>query len=263
MTVRSILDSKGHEVESIQPGATLSDAVKLLGEKKIGAVLVLNIGGRIEGILSDWSLPGAHTESAAYEVARTVCRRAERSAVRFIENGGVVQPEVIAYLNRLSDVIWLFGLLIGTRYFVGLVIPAIFIFMAIQLRPIDAQSLTRGDIQKITQVCRQVVGYPVSKAYDLWGQLRPFLRSRSELDHLIVDCSSQHCSGFIRLRDDAEHLPGIEFVFGKGKTVYADRPDLGGDFLESCTAEHGEVADAQGGDFDPFPTAADLLRVVA
>ncbi len=66
----------------------------------------------IEGVLSDWSLPGAHTESAAYEVARTVCRRAERNAIRFIESGGVVQPEVIAYLNRLSDVIWLFGRLI-------------------------------------------------------------------------------------------------------------------------------------------------------
>jgi cob(I)alamin adenosyltransferase len=65
-----------------------------------------------EGILSDWSLPGAHTQSAAYEVARTVCRRAERAAVRFIENGGVVQPTVLPYLNRLSDVIWLFGRLI-------------------------------------------------------------------------------------------------------------------------------------------------------
>ncbi|WP_158823638.1 cob(I)yrinic acid a,c-diamide adenosyltransferase [Granulicella sp. S156] len=65
-----------------------------------------------EGILSDWSLPGAHTESAAYEMARTVCRRAERAAVRFIENGGVVQPTVLPYLNRLSDVIWLFGRLI-------------------------------------------------------------------------------------------------------------------------------------------------------
>jgi cob(I)alamin adenosyltransferase len=65
-----------------------------------------------EGILSDWSLPGAHTESAAYEVARAVCRRAERAAVRFIESGGVVQPAVLPYLNRLSDVIWLFGRLI-------------------------------------------------------------------------------------------------------------------------------------------------------
>jgi cob(I)alamin adenosyltransferase len=66
----------------------------------------------IEGILSDWSLPGALTQSAAYEVARTVCRRAERNVVRFVENGGAVKPEIMAYLNRLSDVIWLFGRLL-------------------------------------------------------------------------------------------------------------------------------------------------------
>jgi cob(I)alamin adenosyltransferase len=69
----------------------------------------------MDGILSDWSLPGANTESAAYEIARTVCRRAERAAVRFVENGGEVQPTVIPYLNRLSDVIWLFGRLIELK----------------------------------------------------------------------------------------------------------------------------------------------------
>lgn len=63
----------------------------------------------IEGILSDWSLPGAHPESAAYEIARTVCRRAERNAVRLMESGEEVRPEVLAYLNRLSDLVWLFG----------------------------------------------------------------------------------------------------------------------------------------------------------
>ena len=65
-----------------------------------------------EGILSDWSIAGAHPESAAYEVARTVCRRAERNVVRFVESGGMVKPEVLAYLNRLSDVLWIFGRLI-------------------------------------------------------------------------------------------------------------------------------------------------------
>ncbi len=63
----------------------------------------------IEGILSDWSLPGAHQGSAAYEIARTVCRRAERCAVRLGESGEPVQPEAISYLNRLSDLLWLFG----------------------------------------------------------------------------------------------------------------------------------------------------------
>jgi cob(I)alamin adenosyltransferase len=68
-----------------------------------------------EGILADWSLPGAHTESAAYEIARAVCRRAERNAVRLAANGVEFKPEILAYLNRLSDVIWLFGRLIELK----------------------------------------------------------------------------------------------------------------------------------------------------
>jgi cob(I)alamin adenosyltransferase len=68
-----------------------------------------------EGILADWSLPGAHRESAAYEIARTVCRRAERAAVRLMESGEAVSAEVLAYLNRLSDLIWLFGRLIELK----------------------------------------------------------------------------------------------------------------------------------------------------
>jgi cob(I)alamin adenosyltransferase len=68
-----------------------------------------------DGIFSDWSLPGAHTQSAAYEIARTVCRRAERATVRFVEDGGEVPAAIIPYLNRLSDVLWLFGRLIEIR----------------------------------------------------------------------------------------------------------------------------------------------------
>ena len=65
-----------------------------------------------EGILSDWSLPGAHPQSSAYEMARTTCRRVERNAVRLNESGEEVAPDVLAYLNRLSDLLWLFGRLI-------------------------------------------------------------------------------------------------------------------------------------------------------
>lgn len=65
-----------------------------------------------EGVLSDWSLPGAHTGAAAFEIARTVCRRAERHTVRLAESGDSVDPQVLAYLNRLSDVIWLLGRLL-------------------------------------------------------------------------------------------------------------------------------------------------------
>jgi cob(I)alamin adenosyltransferase len=63
----------------------------------------------IEGVLSDWSLPGASTPAAAFDVARTVCRRAERGVVRLIEAGEQTAPAVLPYLNRLSDLLWLVG----------------------------------------------------------------------------------------------------------------------------------------------------------
>jgi cob(I)alamin adenosyltransferase len=61
------------------------------------------------GILGDWSLPGEDPASAAFDVARTVCRRAERLVVGLREGGLPIKPNVIAYLNRLSDLLWLFG----------------------------------------------------------------------------------------------------------------------------------------------------------
>ena len=91
-----------------QPPTISAEDVERLTE------LVHKIEGT-EGLLSDWSLPGAHPEAAAYEMARTTCRRAERTAVRFIESGGEVAPNIIAYLNRLSDLIWLFGRLLEVQ----------------------------------------------------------------------------------------------------------------------------------------------------
>jgi CBS domain-containing protein len=52
MTVRAILDTKGHQITSVEQDAKLAAAIKILGERKIGAVLVMS-QGRIEGILSE------------------------------------------------------------------------------------------------------------------------------------------------------------------------------------------------------------------
>lgn len=53
--------------------------------------------------LDSFILPGGAPLSAHLHVARTVCRRAEREAVRLIENGEAVNVEAVKYLNRLSD----------------------------------------------------------------------------------------------------------------------------------------------------------------
>lgn len=64
---------------------------------------------KIEGILLDWAIAGEHPAAAALDVARTVCRRAERQVVKLHESGESVNPYLLAYLNRLSDLLWLFG----------------------------------------------------------------------------------------------------------------------------------------------------------
>lgn len=63
----------------------------------------------MEGILSDWSLTGDVSSAAAYDIARTMCRRAERCVVRMFEEGESVDVKVVTYLNRLSDLLWLIG----------------------------------------------------------------------------------------------------------------------------------------------------------
>jgi len=64
MTVRAILDTKGHQIESVEPDARLSAAIKTLAERKIGAVLVMS-QGRIEGILSERDIVRALGERGA------------------------------------------------------------------------------------------------------------------------------------------------------------------------------------------------------
>lgn len=51
----------------------------------------------------DWVIPGANTVAAALDLARTVCRRAERHVAMLKDPN----PEILRYLNRLSDFCWI------------------------------------------------------------------------------------------------------------------------------------------------------------
>ncbi len=62
-----------------------------------------------------WATPGHSLSSAALDLARTTCRRAERRVVALSNCPDYVNPESIRYLNRLSDVLWLFARFIETK----------------------------------------------------------------------------------------------------------------------------------------------------
>jgi CBS domain-containing protein len=94
MTVSIILAGKGREVVTIEPGASLADAVLLLAEKRIGAALILGADRRIAGIISERDIVltlAARGASALGEpVSRTMTRKVEtcnesESAVNIME----------------------------------------------------------------------------------------------------------------------------------------------------------------------------------
>lgn len=82
------------------------------GFKRVSAEMVDRIGEEVDRIERDfemtfkgWAMPGdAGIASAAFlDLARTICRRAEREIVAI----GGDYCEIIRYLNRLSDLLWL------------------------------------------------------------------------------------------------------------------------------------------------------------
>jgi cob(I)alamin adenosyltransferase len=119
-------------LESIQ-----KDLVALMGElatlpedleryvKDGYAVLTGTMTMKLEGLAKEieaqnvsfkgWATPGASVSSAALDVARTVCRRAERDVCALKENDQLANDEILIYLNRLSDLLWLFARWVENR----------------------------------------------------------------------------------------------------------------------------------------------------
>ncbi len=79
-----------------------------VGVTRVSQVMIDDLESRIDGahgtmtMPTEFVVPGENQLSAALDVARTVVRRAERIAVSWDVDGSLV----VAYLNRLSDLIW-------------------------------------------------------------------------------------------------------------------------------------------------------------
>lgn len=62
-----------------------------------------------------WATPGASQGSAMLDQARVVCRRAERAVCELMERGFPVSGAIPRYLNRLSDLCWLYARFVETK----------------------------------------------------------------------------------------------------------------------------------------------------
>jgi cob(I)alamin adenosyltransferase len=62
-----------------------------------------------------WATPGETLNAATLDAARTVCRRAERRMCALKESGELRNAEIVIYLNRLGDLLWLFARWVETK----------------------------------------------------------------------------------------------------------------------------------------------------
>lgn len=54
-----------------------------------------------------WATPGGNALSVAFDTARVTARRAERRLTALPTQGRSIRPDLRAYVNRLSDLLWL------------------------------------------------------------------------------------------------------------------------------------------------------------
>ena len=80
-----------------------ADALECLSDE-CTAIESVFVGG-----FTDWSMPGAKGGAGAawLELARCICRRAERAVVALPPEDLPLNPHLVPWLNRLSDFLWL------------------------------------------------------------------------------------------------------------------------------------------------------------
>jgi CBS domain-containing protein len=88
MTVRAILDSKGRHIESVEPDAKLSAAIRILSERRIGAVLVMS-KGHLDGILSERDIVRVLGERGAQVLDEPLSKVMTRKVVSCRQNDTV------------------------------------------------------------------------------------------------------------------------------------------------------------------------------
>jgi CBS domain-containing protein len=81
MTVKAVLSRKGTDVTTIEPTATLAVAIKVLAERRIGAIVVTGAEGRIVGIISERDIVRAMAQHSAEALTRPVSEMMTRNVV--------------------------------------------------------------------------------------------------------------------------------------------------------------------------------------
>ena len=103
--VQNDLFDLGADLAVLEEDKPASGACRIEQEQVAALELRLDALGEELGPLEEFILPGGSVGGATLHLARTVCRRAERVVVA-LSKDEAIGPQVIPYLNRLSDLLF-------------------------------------------------------------------------------------------------------------------------------------------------------------
>lgn len=193
--LQSDLITLSGEIAGTKKFATREEIKKL--EKSIDSV-----SGAIPEF-SGFTLPGATKDGAILDVCRTVARRAERAAVAAQQRGGITK-ELLAWLNRLSDLLYVLA------------------------RLCDANASTGGS--STTSVSGNLEGF-CDKAIALCAVVREYARSRG-VKAVVAVCDAGGNAVCMQREDDA-YIASIDIAVNKAFTSAS---------LKMTTEEVGKLA---------------------
>jgi CBS domain-containing protein len=101
MLVSSILNGKGRQVAACKAGLTLREASERLARENIGALVVLDEGGRIEGILSERDIVRAIANQGAHALSHPIGDYMTRAVVTCSPNDTAEDLMRVMTLQRL------------------------------------------------------------------------------------------------------------------------------------------------------------------
>jgi CBS domain-containing protein len=98
MLIAQILAGKGSDVVSTRPEATVAEVVRLLKEKRIGAVVVLDAGGRLCGIISERDIARGLADHGAALLDKQVAALMTRDVVTCVP-----EDDLRTLMQRMTD----------------------------------------------------------------------------------------------------------------------------------------------------------------
>lgn len=89
MTVRRILAAKGRDVVTISPESSLADAVRLLNERRLGALVVTDRSGAVAGIVSERDVVRSIAAHGPSSLEKPVSHCMTRDVVTTVESATI------------------------------------------------------------------------------------------------------------------------------------------------------------------------------